>query len=86
MPEEAPWTALIRAGGPASGAVLLVAVGAYGGTQAAQFKPPFDDYASWICLFLMAIGGLIATVQIGTTAYRSSFSAERAQSEPLDLP
>ena len=68
------WTELIRAGGPASGACGLFALGVYGGQYAVKFKPPFDDYASWGCLTLMTAGTIIAIPQIGVVAYRSLFT------------
>jgi hypothetical protein len=70
MPES--WSAVIKAAGPASGAFALIAVALFGGQFAAKFKSPFDDFASWMCIIMLAIGAIIAIIQIGMNAYRSS--------------
>jgi hypothetical protein len=62
------WRTLIMEAGPATGPLLLAATGLYGGRYAAEFKPPFDDYASWICIAFVVTGGIIATVQFTVSA------------------
>lgn len=69
------WSAIIKAAGSASGAFALIALGFYGGQYAAKFKSPYDEFASWICLCLLASGAIIAIVQIGVNAWRSLFAS-----------
>lgn len=65
------WGELIKAGGPAIGGLMLFAWGAFTGQYAAKFKPPFDEFASGICIFLMAAGFFIAVIQTILSAYKS---------------
>jgi hypothetical protein len=81
MPPEF-WSALIRAGGPAIGGLLLAAVGGYGGQYAAMFKPPYDDYASLICLGAMAAGTVIAAIKIIMSSFAPSVIRSRSVDEP----
>lgn len=51
----------IKAAGPAAGGLAIAFYGVYGGQYATKFKPPYDDFASGICLIAMVIGIGIAT-------------------------
>jgi hypothetical protein len=52
---------VIKAAGPAAGGLAIALYGVWGGQYAAKFKPPIDDFASWVCFAAMIIGLAIAT-------------------------
>jgi hypothetical protein len=65
MSDEPPDSArdlvqVIKGAGSAAGGLAIAAFGVFGGRYAAMFMPPFDYYASWICLVAMMTGLLIA--------------------------
>lgn len=63
-------TAVLRSAGAASGPLALAAVGLYGGTYAALFKPPFDGAASFLCLVAIASGVTMAVIRLAVVTYR----------------
>lgn len=68
------WNELVKAAGPASRALALFSVAIWGGQFAKLFKPPADDFVTWLCSGMALAGAVIAIVQIGVGAWRSIFN------------
>jgi len=57
---------LVKSARPAAGSLLIAAGGVYGGQFASKFIPPFDWYASGLCVLAMIIG---LTIAVAAAAY-----------------
>jgi hypothetical protein len=64
------WDSIIKGVGPAIGGLILASIGIYGGQYAKQFKSPYDDIASVLCLIAVGVGLSVACTLIVIKSYR----------------